>query len=57
MKKMKLPIIANFPGQDKWLPMDEYIKFVNFFSTHLRKRKINKKNEINMRANVPFSIK
>ena len=54
---MKLPIIANFPERDKWLSMDEYIRFLNFTAAHFRKRKHNKINEINMLVNVPFSIK
>jgi hypothetical protein len=57
MEKLKLPIIADFPAQDRWLSMDEYIKFVNFISAHFRKTKNVKKNEIDMRVNVPFSIK
>ncbi len=57
MKKLNLPIIADFPGQDKWLSMNEYIRFVNFTATHFRKRKRSKKNEMNMRVTVPFLIK
>lgn len=52
---LKLPI-GKFPEQDRWLSMDDYIKFINFTSTYFR-RKRTKKYELAMRVNVPFSIK
>ena len=57
VKKIKLPIITDFPERDKWLSMDEYIRFLDFTAAHFRQRKHNKINEINMLVNVPFSIK
>lgn len=56
MKKLKLPIIRNPPENYKWLPMDEYIKFVNFNFRYFRKKNT-KSSKADMRANVPFSIK
>ncbi|MCX5686180.1 MAG: hypothetical protein NTW09_01770 [Candidatus Omnitrophica bacterium] len=53
--KLKLPV-GKFPEHDKWLSMDDYIKFINFTSTYFR-RKRTKKDELAMRVNVPFSIK
>lgn len=57
MKKIKLPTIAGFPERGKWLPMDEYIRFVNFSAAHLRKVQKNKRYGMNMLVDVPFSIK
>ena len=57
MKKLKLPLITNFPEQNKWLSMNEYIKFINFNATNFQKRKNNKKFEINMHTGAPFLIK
>lgn len=57
MKKLKLPVITNFPAQDKSLSMNEYIKFVNFISKHFKKMKNSKKNEISLHTGIPFSIK
>ena len=34
MEKMKLPVICNIPTKDKWLSMDDYLKFVIFNLRH-----------------------
>lgn len=57
MKKMKLTVSSKFPTQNKWLSMDEYIEFVNFNSRYFRRNKIMKKDDSDMRAKVPFSMK
>jgi len=57
MKKLKLPVIGDFPDRFKWLPMNEYIKFVNFNSRYFRKNKGAEKGLADMRVNVPFSVK
>lgn len=55
MKKLKLPILKNAPENNKWLSMDEYIKFLNF-NAELFGRKGAKKTEDDMPVNVPFRI-
>jgi hypothetical protein len=57
MKKINLPTTKNFPAQNRWLSMNEYIKFINFAAAHFPKQKNSKTNEIKMLVNVPFSIK
>ena len=57
MKKLKLPMIGNLPEQDKWLSMNDYIEFVNFNLRYFRVKKDTKNSEIDMRVNVPFTIK
>lgn len=54
---MKLPVSDKFPEQDRWLPMDEYIKFVNFCAKYFPRNKVSKADEMAMRVNVPFTIK
>jgi len=56
MKKLKLPIIGDLPERNKWLSMDEYIRFVNF-NLKIRGRETAKRDETAMRVNVPFSIR
>jgi len=56
-KKFKLQVPDKFPSQDKWLSMDEYIRFVNFCANHFPINKVSVADEITMRVNVPFSIK
>lgn len=53
--KLNLPV-GKFPEHDRWLSMDDYIKFINFTSTYFRRKKA-KKDDLAMRVNVPFSIK
>lgn len=55
MKKLKLPIAADFPEQRKWLSMDEYVGFVNF-SLKIRVKTNRKRDEIKMRVNTPFCL-
>lgn len=55
MKKVKSSR-SGFPGRDKWLSMDEYIKFVNFNARYFRKDKASKAEKLAMRVDVPFSI-
>lgn len=55
MKKLKLPVINNFPEENKWLSMDEYIEFVNFIANNFPRDK--KRDDADMRVDVPFSIK
>ncbi|MFH1692030.1 MAG: hypothetical protein ABIC68_05635 [Candidatus Omnitrophota bacterium] len=57
MRKLKLPNMVDIPFEDKWLSMEEYIEFINFTSTHLKKARKSKKDEVEMRINVAFSIK
>jgi len=57
MKKIKLPTTAGFPEQEKWLQMEEYIRFINFSAAHFRKIQKNKRHGMNMLVDVPFSIK
>ena len=57
MKKLKLPIIGDFPEQRKSLSMDEYIEFVNFNSRYFRRSKVAEKILAGMRVSVPFSVK
>lgn len=57
MKKLKLPVIDNFPERRKWLPMNEYIDFINFNFENFQRKKNAKRYELNMLVNVPFSIK
>lgn len=57
MKKLKLPISDKFPEQDRWLPMDEYIRFVNFCAKYFPRNRQSPADELAMRVNVPFSIK
>jgi hypothetical protein len=56
MKKLNLPVNGDFPENDRWLSMDEYVEFVNFNRT-IWKRRTTKKDERDMRVNVPFVIK
>lgn len=53
---MKFPS-GKFPEQNRWLSMDDYVRFVNFNLQCFGKRKISKKDELAMHVNVPFSIK
>lgn len=59
MEKLKLPVMCGIPENNKWLSMDEYIKFVNFNAKCFRKYRIRnrKTDEMAMHVNVPFSIK
>lgn len=57
MKKLKLPVTDKDAGQDRWLSMNDYIKFVNFNLRCFGKRKISKRDEIAMHVNAPFLIK
>ena len=57
VKKIKLPMLNKFPEQNRWLSMDEYIKFVNFNLKYFIKNKNVKRDELAMRVNVPFSIR
>ena len=57
MERLKLPIIRNLPEQNRWLSMDEYIKFVNFNLKYFRRKKGVKRDEREMRVNVPFLIR
>lgn len=57
MKKLKLPVTDNDAGQDRWLSMNDYIKFVNFNLRCFGKRKISKRDDIAMHVNAPFLIK
>jgi len=56
MKKLKLPVLDKFPEQDKWLSMDEYIRFVNFCAKYFPRNRPSRADEIAMRVNVPFSL-
>lgn len=55
-EKLNLPV-GKFPEQDRWLSMDDYVRFINFCHTYFPPKKQSKKDELTMRVNVPFSIK
>jgi len=55
--KMNLPVSGKFPDQDRWLTMDEYIKFVNFCANHFPRNKTSKREWLAMHAGIPFSMK
>lgn len=57
IKKLKLPVSGRFPTQNKWLSMDDYVKFVNFCASHFPRARMTKKEWLAMHAGVPFSIK
>lgn len=57
MKKLKLSVTDKGAGQDRYLSMNDYIRFVNFNLKCFGKTKITKRDEIAMRVSVPFSIK
>ena len=57
MKKLKLPVIGEFPEHHKSLSMDEYVEFVNFNSRYFRRNKNTEKGLAGMRVNVPFSVR
>lgn len=56
-KKMNLPVSGKFPDQDRWLTMDEYIKFVNFCAINFPRKKMSKNEWFAMHRGIPFSIK
>ncbi len=51
---LKLPI-GEFPEQDRWLSMDDYIEFVNFCANNFPKDKVSAE-EAFVHVRVPFSI-
>jgi hypothetical protein len=57
MEELNLPISKDFPESNRWLPMNEYIKFINFMAANFSRWKGTKKDEINMHVNIPFRIK
>ncbi|MEK6563658.1 MAG: hypothetical protein AABZ27_02815 [Candidatus Omnitrophota bacterium] len=57
MEKMKLPVICNIPTKDKWLSMDDYLKFVIFNLRYTSDRKNGRKWKRLLGINVPFVFK
>lgn len=57
MKELNLPIIKGAPPATKWLPMDDYLKFIilNLKYT-LDKKTIRRRKKLEA-VNVPFSLK
>lgn len=60
MKKNTLDLnlpVGDFPEQHKWLSMNDYIEFINFTSKHFPRKRITKKEWLDLHRGVPFSIK
>ena len=56
MKKLKLPIIKGSMGEPKILPMDDYLKFVQFNLKYTLDRKFYAKQKKLLAVDVPFRI-
>ena len=57
MEKMKLPVVRNIPIKDKWLSMDDYLKFVIFNLRYTSDGKTGRKWKRLLGINVPFVLK
>ena len=57
MEKLNLPIIKGPIPDAKWLPMDDYLKFVNFHLKYTFNKKANRIWKKMLGVNVPFSLK
>mgnify|MGYP001591156425 CR=1 FL=1 len=57
MEKMKLPIIRDIPVKEKWLLMDDYLKFVIFNLRYTSDRKASRAWKKIQGVNVPFVLK
>ena len=57
MEKMKLPVVRNIPTKDKWLSMDDYLKFVIFNLRYTSDGKTGRKWKRLLGINVPFVLK
>jgi len=57
MEKIKLPVVRNIPTRDKWLSMDDYLKFVIFNLRYTSDRKTGRKWKRLLGVNVPFVLK
>ncbi|MDD3905206.1 MAG: hypothetical protein PHS46_01590 [Candidatus Omnitrophica bacterium] len=54
--ELRLPV-GKFPEKNGWLPMAEYVEFVNFCANNFPVSKVSAKEEVAMHVNVPFSLK
>ncbi len=57
MKNLNLSIIRRAMPDDKWLSMDDYLKFVNLHLKYTFNRKANQQWKKLLAVNVPFFIK
>ena len=57
MEKMKLPVVRNIPIKDKWLSMDDYLKFVIFNLRYTSDGKTGRKWKRLLGINAPFVLK
>jgi len=57
MEKMKLPVVRNIPIKDKWLSMDDYLKFVIFNLRYTSDGKTGRKWKRLLGINVSFVLK
>ena len=53
---MKLPVIRDVPIKDKWLLMDEYLKFVIFNLRYTADKRNGREWKRIAGVNVPFKI-
>lgn len=57
MEKMKLPIIRGIPKKEKWLSMDDYLKFVIFNLRCAAGKESSREWKKMLGVNVPFVLK
>ena len=56
MKQLKLPIIKEVFPPTKWLPMDDYLKFVTLNLKYTIEKKTVRKQKRLAAVNVPFLL-
>lgn len=57
MEKLNFPVIREPVPDAKWLPMDDYFKFVNFNLKYTFDRKNYRKWKKRLAVTVPFVLK
>lgn len=57
MEKLNLPIIKGDIPAAKWLPMDDYLKFVSLNLKYTLDKEVIRKQKKSASVNVSFSLK